>query len=161
MRIEKREIAAIVLCLTIIGASVFVVVFPILNTIPFETVDQGIHCGITARVQYVITDNETWEQLWTDIHSISSHLPDLPMINFTSETLIAVIMGEKYIGGYSTEITRITSSWNAYTVYVTDYHPDPESLVLNWFTQPYHIVRIPSERNLSLHFVNQTIITPM
>ncbi len=161
MRIGKREIATIVLCLTIIGASVSVTVLPMLDSIQFETVDQGIHCGITARVQYVITDSETWAQLWTDIHSIRSHLPNLPLINFTSDTLIAVFMGEKYIGGYSTEIMRITSSWNAYTVYVTDYHPNPESLELNWFVQPYHIVRIPSQGNLSLHFVNQTMITPM
>ncbi|MHA2135700.1 MAG: protease complex subunit PrcB family protein [Candidatus Thorarchaeota archaeon] len=154
MRIANREIAAIVLCLTIIGASVVVVVFPNLNSIPFEILDLGGFCGITARVEYKITEEQDWETLWKDMNNISSLVPELPPVNFTTDTLIAVFQGERATGGYLTTITRIVLTGTNYVVYVDEEHPGSGVGVLMVYTQPFHIVKISGyPKHLPVAFV--------
>ncbi len=154
MRIGKREIAAIVLCLALIGASVAVIVLPMLDSIPFETVDQDRSSGIQTRAEYVITEEEDWESLWIDIHNHSSQVPDLPRVNFTTGLIIAVFQGARGWSGETT-IRRIVFNETHFVVYVDDSDVFSPLAVLTW---PYHIVKISGySQDLPVEFVYNII----
>ena len=158
MRIGKREIAAIVLCLALIGASVAVIVLPLLDSIPFETVDQGRSSSIFVRAEYVITEEEDWESLWIEHHYYDSEVPDLPLVNFTTDTLIAVFLGERMSWGYETIIRRIVLTITSYVVYVDEKHQRSDLISLPADTQPYHIVNISGYlQDLPVEFVYNII----
>ena len=130
----------------------------VLPTLAFEEIEQGLSCGIRARINYVIDDLETWETLWTDLYNISTVVPDLPYVNFTSEVLFAVFLGEFVTGGYVAEITRIAASLNGLTVYVREQHPGAGCLVTMSPTQPYHIVKASVASMLSVEFVYNLVV---
>ena len=158
MRVGKREIAAIVLCLTVIGASVAVIVLPLVDSIPFEIVEQGGSCGILARVEYIITDEQEWETLWIDMHNRRSRVPDLPPVNFTTDTIIAVFQGERVTGGFRITINRIVFNETNFVAYVDERHPGPGEIVTFSLTQPYHIVKISGyPQDLPVEFVYNII----
>jgi hypothetical protein len=68
-------------------------------------------------------------------------IPELPTIDFSSSTIIAVFMGEFNTGGYSIEIKEIREYQDRIVVKVEKTYPPPGSPVTQAFTQPYHIVK--------------------
>jgi hypothetical protein len=153
MRIENRDIVAIVLCLTLIGASVAVIVLPLLDSIPFETVELGGACGIHARVEYKITDQEDWVTFWIGFSNDTFPSPDVPPVNFTTDIIIAVFQGTRSTGGYSTTIRRIALTDTKYVVYVDEKHPGPGGLTMAE-EHPFHIVKISGyPQDLPVEFV--------
>ena len=101
-----------------------------------------MHCGITARITYVINENESWAELWTKIHNRSSGIAPLPPANFTTELIIAVFQGDCPTGGYMTTIKKIILTSVNYVVFADEIRPHPNSCQTQAFTQPYHIVKI-------------------
>lgn len=157
MRATNRDIAAIVLCLSLIGASVAVIVLPLLDSIPFETVDQERSSSIFVRAEYVITEEEDWESLWADMHNGSSQVPELPLVNFTTDIIIAVFQGERMSWGYETIIRRIVLTNTKYVVYVDEKQPG-SGIVLPAISHPYHIVKISGyPQGLPVEFVYNRI----
>jgi hypothetical protein len=137
----------VVLLTSILIGSIFILIvsnpYNISGTdIAFEEIDQGFYCGLTARITYVISENESWSELWTNMHNICSSVPNLPLANFTTDLIIAVFQGELATGGYMTTITKIVRTINRYLVYVDEIHPGPNCGTTQALTQPYHIVRI-------------------
>ncbi len=150
MLIEKREIVALVLCLTVIGASVAVIVLPLLDSIPFETIDQDRSSSIFVKAEYVITEEDDWESLWTDMHNHSSQVPDLPLVNFTTDIIIAVFQGLRGANGETT-ITRIAFNDSHFVVHVDDNQVFSPLAMVTW---PYHIVKISGyPQDLPVEFV--------
>ncbi|MHA2020705.1 MAG: protease complex subunit PrcB family protein [Candidatus Thorarchaeota archaeon] len=147
MRSSFRNATALVVVASISLASFYMLampgaIFPYEITIAFEDIDKGYYCGIDDRRSLVILDNETWNNLWTDLHNRSSSVPDLPAVNFSSEVVIAIFQGECQTGGYDTTISRVTQAQNGLNVYIDESHPDPNCGTTQALTQPYHIVKI-------------------
>jgi hypothetical protein len=135
-------------------------VIPVVNqTVPFDEIDQGYFCGISVRIEYVIDNNVSWGNLWTDIHNISSELPDLPAVNFSSEVVIAVFIGEFPTGGYSATINRVEMNETGLVVYINEVHPGEGCGVTMAFSQPYHIVRVELTSTQPVDFIYNVIIT--
>jgi hypothetical protein len=158
MKPSTRVAGAIVIIASLAIASFYLFLVPGMDTIvgiaiPFEEIDSKGGGGITERVEYLISDNETWNSLWNDLHATRSSVPPLPIVNFSAEMVIAVFQGERPTGGYVTTITRIIQTTTSFEVFVDEEHPGPGSIVTMAFTQPHHIVRIPAPSlNLSFHF---------
>jgi hypothetical protein len=123
----------------------------------FEEIDKGSYCGIKSRVDYVISDNASWNTLWTDLHNISTGHPDLPFVNFSREVVIAVFIGEFSTGGYSATISRIDFTLFGTAVYVDEVHPGAGCGVTMALTQPYHIVKAEINAAVSVQFVYDLI----
>ena len=126
--------------------------------LPFEEIEQGFYCGLRARVNYVITDNDTWNTLWMNMNNISTGYPDLPFVNFTNEAVIAVFLGEFSTGGYVAEITDIIESGDKTTVNIREQHPGAGCGVTMAFTQPYHIVKVLVDLSQPVEFVYTQVI---
>ncbi|MFW9964521.1 MAG: hypothetical protein ACFFCX_13200 [Candidatus Sifarchaeia archaeon] len=138
MRIENRDLAAIVLCLILIGAEIAVILWPYFEGIPFETIDKGRTSSIETKAEYVIIEQQDWEMLWIEHHYYSEEVPELPFVNFTTDMIIAVFQG---LSGASDEITirRIVFSETHFVVHVDEKDVVSPLMMITW---PYHIVKI-------------------
>jgi len=135
------------------------VLFPKVEpSISFDEVDTGGYSGIGIRINYVIDDLETWETLWNDIHNTSTVTPETPYVNFTSEVIIAVFLGEFATGGYVAQITRISVSTTGLIVHIREEHPGPSCIVTMSITRPYLIVKAAIDSTQSIEFEYEIVI---
>ncbi|MHA1389678.1 MAG: protease complex subunit PrcB family protein [Candidatus Thorarchaeota archaeon] len=122
--------------------------------VPFEVVDPGDGYYYATRDNFTITNKTIWEDLWQFLYSGHSHPPELPIVNFTSEMLIAVFQGERGSGGYLINITRIIVTNTQYIVYIDEPHPGENCVVTAVMTYPYHTVKISDyPLNLPVQYV--------
>jgi hypothetical protein len=153
MKSSSRIIIGVVLLLSMVVGSVFILGMnnqpnepnqPInpKSDIPFLDIDYGFYCGVDARRNYTICDNQSWQNLWNDIYSTHYPVPELPEVNFSIDLIFVVFQGVRSTGGYVTNITQIDLTEDEYIVYVDELHPGPSCGVTEALTQPYHIVKI-------------------
>ena len=105
---------------------------------------KGYHCGYTEPARLVIETEVEWKEVWEKVVAFQIPKPKLPEVDFETEMIIAVFMGEQRTGGYSIDITRIIKEEEEIVVQVEEKYPDPDLLVTMALTQPYHIVVVKS-----------------
>ena len=113
--------------------------------IPFLTIDKGYRSGIKERrFGIVISTEEEWERLWTLHKSTVSPAPKVPAVDFQQEMIVAVFSGEKRTGGYGIEIRKIEEDREKgqLRVFFLETEPPPRSMVIQAFTQPFHLVTL-------------------
>ncbi len=158
MKASSKALAGIVICIVLATSFLLfsgpLLGIPSITEVPFETVDSGGGYNYETRDNYTITDTSTWESLWLELYSGHSHPPEVPVVNFTSDMLIAVFQGERGSSGYFTNITRVIMTNAYYLVYVDEIHPGESCGTLAVMTYPYHIVKISDHPlNLPVLFV--------
>ena len=147
MKIPFRIVGGVVLLSSIIIGSIFILIISNPYNIsgedvPFEEIHHRFHCDLYARNTYAISDNESWADLWNNMHNRSLSIPKLPIVNFTTDLIIAVFQGKCPTTGYMTTITKIILTMDHYVVYVDEICPGPNCITFQAVTQPYHIVKI-------------------
>jgi hypothetical protein len=158
MKASTKALAGTAICI-VLATSVLLLSGPNLELlfsteVPFEEIDPGRGYDYESRANFTIRNATAWENLWLDLYSGHSHIPEVPTVNFTSEMLIAVFQGIRGSSGYGTTITRIIVTNAYYVVYVDEIHPGEGCGVLAVLTYPYHIVKIGDyPLNLPVQFV--------
>lgn len=112
------------------------------RVLSFETLSTR-NSHITASGTMAITDQETWEDLWKRHYGSDA---DRPLINFESETVLAVFAGQKPSGGYGIRITEVRLQAGELQVSYQETAPSPDTLVSQNLTSPAHLVKIRSSR---------------
>ncbi|MFH0791079.1 MAG: alpha/beta fold hydrolase, partial [Candidatus Omnitrophota bacterium] len=133
--------------------------FFIKSPLNIVTISKEIGMSISMPIQQellVITDNVTWQRVWTGYMGSSDLAPTLPAIDFSKEMVIAVFMGQKPTSGYSISITKIEEYPDKLRVYVYEEKPNFEigQVVSEVLTFPYHIVKL-NKFTLPVEFVFQ------
>lgn len=104
---------------------------------------KGSHCGIKEPKQIVVNDANEWAELWRKVYEGVVPTPQVPQIDFSKNTVIAVFMGEKRTSGYAVQISKVAQSNGEIIVKVKETSPPKGSILLQVLTQPFHIVVVP------------------
>ena len=106
---------------------------------PLETIARGGLSGIERPREVVIRNDADWRALWRQ------HASDepLPPVDFSTRTVVAVFLGSRTTAGYAVEIVRIDREKAAATVHVRESRPQPDQMVAQVITSPFHIVSAP------------------
>ena len=110
------------------------------NSIPFQIIAQGTQSGFQTPENLVVRDNNTFGALWANLTSDNGAPPSLPQINFTTNMVIAAIMGLEPSCGYSINITSITNQTGNIVVNITKTTPQLGIERCMTQTSPYIIV---------------------
>ncbi len=102
----------------------------------------GSFCGIEKTGDTIITSPEDWANLWEEVHRGTYPEKQLPEVDFSRETVLAVFMGTRSTGGYSIEITRACKMNDVIKAFAETSSPSPGDLVTTVITRPFHIVKI-------------------
>jgi len=109
--------------------------------INFTIIDQGTNSGLTVKQNYVILNNNDWQNFWQQLKANYLPIPAMPEIDFNQEMIIAVAMGQKSTGGYTITIKDINKSADALTV-ISQNTSANGGITTQALTQPYCVVKI-------------------
>lgn len=113
--------------------------------VALTTLAQGSYSGIRATTRTVVRDQESWEALWRAHTSNLIPAPPAPAVDFASQTVLAVVMGEQPSGGYGVVVTkaRARTANTPLTVLVRETRPSRDDIVTLALTSPFHFVVMP------------------
>lgn len=111
-----------------------------LTPVDFQSVSKGNLSGVREPQQSVIRTQAEWLELWRKHAKDFNVTP--PTILFDQEVVAAVFQGEKPTGGYDITIVRAERSDEELIIYYREKAPASGSILVQVFTQPFHMVRI-------------------
>jgi hypothetical protein len=108
--------------------------------IKFTTVATGTASFVDAERTVVIRTASEWDALWKE------HAPTRPRptVDFAKETVVGVFLGSRPTAGFSVAITAIRTASGVTTVEYAERRPNPDLMVAQVLTSPFHLVRIPT-----------------
>ena len=164
MKASIKVLAGIAICISL-ASSFLLLSGPNLallfaTEVTFEEIDWGgMSSAYESRANLTIRNARNWNDLWLEIHGGDFPIPETPVVNFTSEMVIAVFQGYCGSGGYSTNITKIVMTDSYYLVYVNELHPGEGCITTTVITHPYHIVKITGyPLNLPVEFIYDILV---
>jgi hypothetical protein len=102
----------------------------------------GSYCAIDQSGEFVITSTREWECLWKKVHHGKYPQPEVPDVDFSRETVLAVFMGTRATGGFSIEISHLKEMEGVIKAVVKSRSPAPGELVTMAITRPFHIAKV-------------------
>lgn len=111
--------------------------------IPFETVEKGTSSGYEDELRAVYRTPDEFAALWHTHASKVLPTPDVPSVDFESEMVAAVFLGQKITGGYGVEVTSVDrNDAGAVTVNYETSSPPPGAMTITALTEPFHMIRL-------------------
>lgn len=107
------------------------------GVLDFETISKDTQSNYQEDGKYVIRDENAFENLWQDASD-----EEIPEVDFASEMVIAVFMGEKSSGGYDVEIVEILETEDTLEVTISETEPGDDDMVTMALTYPEHIISL-------------------
>lgn len=106
----------------------------------FETIAKDFYSGQTQKENFVIENEDDFMSLWDKIYP--EPRPDIPDVDFEKYTVIAVFQGQMTTGGYEIRVNKVVEEKNNILVYIEEISPDPQDIVTQALTSPYHIIKM-------------------
>ncbi|PIQ26932.1 hypothetical protein COW36_17015 [bacterium (Candidatus Blackallbacteria) CG17_big_fil_post_rev_8_21_14_2_50_48_46] len=98
---------------------------------------------ILSSENLAVSDEASWQELWLRHYGSNS---DRPMVNFETETVLAVFAGQKRTGGYSIRITQVAIKGSELVVSYQETAPSSSNLVSQSLSSPAHLVKVRSSK---------------
>ena len=109
-------------------------------------IDRGQYGNIVDGTQTVLRDEGEFSSFWSDLHADQSTTPDLPAVDFESQVVVAVVLGERPTGGYEVGIDEVMANEDgAMRVEYTETVPGEACAVTQALTSPYVLVTVDVE----------------
>lgn len=109
----------------------------------FETLARGDSSGIETPINGVISDQAQWQSLWEHHSAGRFPVPELPVVDFTTQRVVALFAGSKPTAGYQLDVVSVTESATEIVVHFVENPPSADDFVAAVLTQPHCIVSIP------------------
>ena len=107
--------------------------------IPMHSIDKGLTSNVDAARQVAVRSAGEWSTLWTQHGGGRAK----PSVDFSKDIVLAVFMGSRSSGGFTTEITGVRQDGATLVVSYRETRPAPDSVAAQILTSPYHIVAVP------------------
>jgi len=69
--------------------------------------------------------------------------PPPPAVDFTTEMVVALFLGERPTGGYEIEVTQVERTDRGLAVRFRVKKPDAGAMLMQVLTQPFHLIELP------------------
>ncbi|MFH1663988.1 MAG: DUF4382 domain-containing protein [archaeon] len=112
--------------------------------IDFSLIEQGTQSGVTEKGFEVANSPEELIQIYTKIYLNQSPVPELPIIDFESKTVIAVFLGEKFNPKYSLNISKVMLSGKQLTIFAQEIYTEPDegTAITQITVQPFAVISV-------------------
>jgi PrcB C-terminal len=99
--------------------------------------------GMTTAQELLINDTETFELTWRQIHARRRPQPELPAIDFETNSVIIVAAGQQSSGGVEIRIDLVYQDGSNVIIDATTIKPGDTCVVSTGLTQPVDIAVVP------------------
>ena len=97
---------------------------------------------ITTSDQVIVTDENALSKLFSEINTNQEPGYTVPNVDFGSDLIIALFMGEKTTGGFSIHVENIIETSSNIEIVYKEKGPKPTDMVTMAITHPYCIIKI-------------------
>ncbi len=135
----------------------------------FETLEKGTYSGyntmcedISENLQeatlFKIDSQKMLESFWIKHNCLLTPKPELPIVNFDYEMLIALLDTMKSTGGYSITIHKLAENDGNIDINSIQQAAGSGCAVTQAFSQPFHIIKTSkNDKPLTLLYTTETI----
>ena len=111
---------------------------------------RGTTSAIMEESVRVVRSSDEWDALWAGHSRLQLPIPPAPEVDFRDSMVVAVFCGQCPSAGYGVEIRDVVvserpKSGKEILVRAHRSAPDPEVMVAQMVTAPFHFVRVPHE----------------
>jgi len=108
--------------------------------IVFTSVATGTSSLIDSERTVVVRTADEWDALWKE------HAPtrQRPNIDFKRDAVVGVFLGTRPTSGFGVAITAVRVRDRVATVEYVERKPNPDLMLAQVLTSPFHLVRIPA-----------------
>ena len=99
--------------------------------------------GLRSRANLVVTDADTWAQVWAEAQAPYQPQEPAPGIDFGEDGVIVAALGTSPSGGYAIAIDSIEFFASGQRVHLTRTSPATSCVSISVITNPVHMVRVP------------------
>ena len=119
------------------------------GTVDTEKIDQGEYSNIVEGTRVVLRSEEDLAAFWAKLHGGSNSAggdtpPDPPQVDFETQVVVGIVLGERSTGGHSVDIDRVMANEDQGTMRVefTETMPDDTCAVPQVLTSPYVLATV-------------------
>jgi len=117
----------------------------------------GYYSGIVNAADLVIADSVSWAATWAQISAGHKPSPSLPTVDFRTERVVLVALGQRNSGGSDIRIDSVVSFQRGSVTYVTATSPGQDCGTTAALTQPLHVIRL-SPRVEPIVFQHRSVV---
>ncbi len=88
--------------------------------VEFEQLYYSLYSGVNNPISWVIHTQEELERLWQEALRIQTPLPDLPVIDFREEMVVAIFLGNRPDLGYGIRAERVRAEQGKLKIWYTE-----------------------------------------
>jgi len=114
-----------------------------------EEIDTGTYGKIVEGTEVVLRSEDELAAFWAELHGGSTSAggdtsPDPPQIDFETQVVVGVVLGERSSGGYSVDVDQVVANGSEGTmrVEVTETVPGDACAVTQALTSPYVLATV-------------------
>ncbi len=115
------------------------------QSIAFSELNSGTNGGFNEKVNQVITDQNTYNEVWAAAFSKFANPQKPNRIDFEKNMVLLVAMGERTSGGYTIKIKSIDDIGENIKVTIKEEKPGTSCMTTSVMTYPYQIVELPKQ----------------
>jgi len=109
------------------------------DEMPVRRIAAGSQSAVRVPAAVTITDQSVLDEVWLAIHANQLSRPEVPQIDFGSETVIILILGERPSAGYSVRVAGFTRWDSAVEVRIEVVSPGPDAVTASVLTSPFEL----------------------
>lgn len=103
----------------------------------------GPNSAIMEQRLVVARDAAEWQTLWEAHTRTSIPTPEAPEVDFESDMVVAVFLGQRSSAGYGVAVESCVAADGKLDVVARETQPDPELMQATMMTAPFHWVIVP------------------
>jgi hypothetical protein len=98
--------------------------------------------GLKETQRIVVTDANTWQQVWSSIWRGSSPELPMPQVDFESQIVVVAAMGERLTGGFTILIDSASETAAGMSIRIRSISPGAGCGTTQALTQPVDVARV-------------------
>ena len=132
----------------------------------FQTVDESTsgNTNFEESDEIIFESEEEFRDFWVELNenlppaADEVDVPDVPVIDFDTKKVIAVLMGTQNTGGYFTTIEEVGVLEGVTGIRVLETEPGENCVTTQVLTMPYHIITVSNELPDEYEFFIERIV---
>ena len=109
---------------------------------PSTVILHSYYSGLVNAADLVIADSQSWAATWAQLTRGVGPPPVLPAVDFRTERVVLVALGQRSSGGYDIRIDSVVHFQRGSVTYVTATSPGQSCYATAALTQPVDVIRL-------------------